>query len=92
MNNISEIKDICTGCSACAKICPIGAIKMVENNEGFQEPRIDHEKCTNCGKCAKICPSLNRHFSNTKLKDCYAVWNNEAREKSSSAIDFLKAS
>ncbi len=42
----------CTGCGACAKECPDGAI--------FQESRsnlavIDRNICLGCGKCAEVC-------------------------------------
>ena len=36
MNNIVHIsKDDCTGCSACANICPTKCIKMTEDLEGY---------------------------------------------------------
>lgn len=48
----------CTGCTACAAICPTGAITMAEDTEGFLRPRIDEIKCVNCGKCEATCPIL----------------------------------
>ena len=47
------MKDIrsCIACGKCAKTCPVGAIKMVDNL-----PVIDYDVCTNCGKCAEACP------------------------------------
>lgn len=76
----------CTGCGACKNICPVGAIEMKEDNEGFLYPAINKEKCTNCGMCKKVCPILN-NFSNknTKTPKCFAVMaNDEVRAKSSS--------
>lgn len=49
----------CCGCSACAQICPVGCISMVEDPEGFLFPEIDQGKCIDCGKCKKVCPVLN---------------------------------
>ena len=46
----------CTGCTACASICPKNAIKMVANEEGFRYPVIDKEKCINFNLCSKVCP------------------------------------
>lgn len=43
----------CTGCSACASICPQGCIKMLEDNEGFLQPKIDKKSCVGCHKCQK---------------------------------------
>lgn len=45
----------CTGCSACAIVCPHNAINITFNKEGFIIPAIDKTKCTNCGLCKKVC-------------------------------------
>lgn len=50
-----ERKQDCCGCSACYAICPKSAIKMVEDEEGFEYPSIE-EKCVRCGMCLKVCP------------------------------------
>ncbi len=46
---ISEEK--CTGCTACAKVCPVGAI----SGERKQVHVIDPEICTRCGMCLSTC-------------------------------------
>jgi NADH:ubiquinone oxidoreductase subunit F (NADH-binding)/(2Fe-2S) ferredoxin/NAD-dependent dihydropyrimidine dehydrogenase PreA subunit len=45
------IPERCTGCMACLKICPVGAIsgKRKEIHE------IDQEECIKCGSCVDIC-------------------------------------
>ena len=48
-------KEKCCGCSACADICPVHAIKMKPDQEGFLYPEIDAEKCINCKLCDRIC-------------------------------------
>lgn len=58
----------CTGCCACYNICPVNAIKMSENNEGFWEPEIDKEKCILCGKCKQVCPYLNSGKKGEKVR------------------------
>lgn len=86
MNNIKEIeyKDCC-GCGACFNKCPVGAISMKENNEGFLVPIVDEDKCTNCGLCLKTCPSINIKYKNDKKPECYAAMaDDEIRKKSSS--------
>lgn len=45
----------CYGCELCKDICPVHAIEMVEDEEGFKYPKIDKEKCIKCGLCEKNC-------------------------------------
>ena len=59
MINIQE-KATCTGCSACRDICPVRAIDLVADDEGFLYPRVNIEECIKCGKCDRICPIKNR--------------------------------
>lgn len=49
----------CTGCAACASVCPTGSISMKEDREGFLQPQIDAKTCIGCHKCEKTCPILN---------------------------------
>ena len=45
----------CYGCSACADVCPVGAIEMRQDEEGFVRPHIDQDKCIHCKLCEKTC-------------------------------------
>lgn len=58
-NDISIIKEKCTGCGGCAAVCPTNAIEMKYNEEGFEYPYIDKDKCINCGKCYNHCHTVN---------------------------------
>jgi len=49
----------CSGCEACANICPKNAIKMTRDAEGFAYPKINPELCIKCGRCDATCPALN---------------------------------
>lgn len=48
-------KENCCGCSACYAICPMHAIKMKFDKEGFLYPAVDTEKCVCCYKCLNVC-------------------------------------
>lgn len=47
---------VCTGCSACANICPKSAVQMRPDCKGFLRPAINPSSCVECGLCAKTCP------------------------------------
>ena len=49
-------KEECCGCTACYAICNQEAIAMVEDEEGFEYPKINESKCVRCYQCLKICP------------------------------------
>ncbi|MGD2098589.1 MAG: 4Fe-4S binding protein [Desulfobacterales bacterium] len=42
----------CIGCGACAEICPVDAVKMMDD-----QPRVDLDWCIGCGVCAIQCPA-----------------------------------
>ncbi len=48
-------KDDCCGCGACYLVCPVKAISMKVDEEGFLYPQIDEGKCLKCGKCVRTC-------------------------------------
>lgn len=45
----------CSGCSACAAVCPVKAINFRYNSEGFLYPEVDSGKCIRCLKCERVC-------------------------------------
>lgn len=48
-------KTSCCGCSACYSICPVKAIEMKPDEEGFLYPEIDENKCIRCYRCLSVC-------------------------------------
>lgn len=54
-------KEDCCGCTACYACCPQGAISMLEDEEGFEYPKIDAQKCVGCQLCVRVCPIKKSH-------------------------------
>jgi electron transfer flavoprotein alpha subunit len=61
---IRVIKDKCTGCGICFKVCQYGAISMTEVAHTLENGKevkklavIDLGKCTLCSECVKPCPT-----------------------------------
>ena len=49
-----EKKDCC-GCTACRDVCPVSAIHMEKDGEGFLYPIVNVDTCINCGRCDEVC-------------------------------------
>lgn len=84
MINITD-KSKCSGCHACANICPKQCIKMELDNEGFRYPVVDSASCINCDLCEKVCPIINPLKNKTEKEIAvYAAYtkDRETRENS----------
>lgn len=47
----------CYGCNACYHFCPVGAIELEKNNQGFSYPIVREDLCIECGRCREVCPT-----------------------------------
>lgn len=68
----------CYGCGACRNICPVDAINMGYDDDGYLIPVVDDENCIECGKCHQVCPLINvkRDTNHFQYDECvtFAAW------------------
>ena len=79
-------KKLCSGCHACATICPKTCISMNSDHEGFWYPEVNADACIQCGLCEKVCPILHKEAKEVEDTKAYACISNDdaSRRKSSS--------
>ena len=75
----------CTGCSACEYSCPVKAIKMITNEEGFEVPVRDPILCIDCGQCREVCQVICKNNSDSKCQTFFAARNTDDTRKLSSS-------
>lgn len=56
---IDPKKSQCCGCGACSDVCPVSAIRMITDSDGFVFPETDSHTCIGCGKCDSVCPFMS---------------------------------
>lgn len=74
----------CTGCGACANLCPSSCIEMKEDENGELHPFVNSKKCVGCKKCIENCPANNEVRFNSPVK-VYASWRQDSEKKQNSA-------
>lgn len=84
MIQINDKKD-CTGCHACASVCPVQCITLSADTEGFRYPEVEAKRCIACGRCERTCPVLHPYAEHCPMA-VYASKNvdEEVRMQSSS--------
>lgn len=82
-------KSLCCGCAACAQICPLQCIQMLQDERGFVYPNADADKCSQCGRCDSVCPYKNLETAVSPLQNVYVGQNKNSstlRESTSGGV------
>lgn len=67
-----SMKNECCGCAACYASCPVKAITMSDDEEGFLYPHVDSSLCMECGRCLLAC-SFERPAETSGARGSYAA-------------------
>ena len=70
----------CSGCNACAEVCPKHCIEMVPDKKGFFYPKVDAVTCIDCGACEKVCPFQDGNIKLDTPLTAYAAWNKDREQ------------
>lgn len=82
--------DDCYGCMLCHDVCPVKAITMREDDNGFWMPEVAEDKCIGCLACERGCNKIQtiqpEHIAEIPLKGFCK--DSKIREKSASGGAF----
>ena len=75
MISVYNNKTMCCGCAVCENICPVHAIAMRADEEGFYYPLINQKLCIDCGMCKAVCAfgRVDKLFCSDSAQQVYAV-------------------
>ena len=76
MNHIGEkTNTACSGCGACAAVCPRQAIELRLDRAGFFQATVREDRCVDCGLCRSVCARFIPERSGRDLRrsKLYAV-------------------
>lgn len=74
MEQVYKKASNCYGCGTCFHVCPVGAIQMEADKEGFVYPKIEQKKCIDCRKCELVCPYIKEIYNSEEIiQEYYAA-------------------
>ena len=82
----------CSGCGACAAVCPkMDCIKIEFNSDGFLRPVKNDLICIHCGLCEEVCPMKTSKSNSLDESEMYSAWVDDAEERKRSSSGGIAA-
>lgn len=78
-------KNLCTGCGACAAICPKHCIHMEQDAAGFPHPAAKNKECVSCNLCESVCPVMNVLQQHGDSPVAYAAYSRDEAMRAESS-------
>ena len=69
--------DSCSGCMACAAICPKGAISFEYHEFGYRVPVVANDKCIKCRRCEAVCKDYTLTERRAYKPKAYIAFNTD---------------
>lgn len=63
----------CNGCDACCRICPTGALTLINAGAVGTAYRVEPGKCTGCGLCVDVCDQEALFLHKTEMRVCSEI-------------------
>ena len=55
-NHVLQSHVLCCGCGSCESVCPVKAVRVSMNDNGFYYAHVGENTCIDCGMCKGVCP------------------------------------
>lgn len=85
INPVNKYEKDCCGCGLCLNICPVSAISIDVDKDGYTYPSIDESKCIKCNKCRSLCVMNTTHDYSLPIKTYAGVRENKKKLLKSSS-------
>ena len=77
--------NLCVGCGACVKACPVKCISLNISHRGEYRPVINYSQCKQCGACNKVCLLENCNIEKYKVQNTYFGWEKDIADRKNSS-------
>lgn len=66
-NIMEKAERACSGCGACAAICPKDAVRLRMDSAGFFTAEVEKDICIHCGMCQNVCSRFGEYQGKVSL-------------------------